>query len=73
MTAIVNSIKPYLTVKQVPSRYPAFTEGSIRWLIFHEKTNGFYRCVRRIGRKVLIDLDQFESWIDEQGGQYASK
>lgn len=55
------------TVKQIPPLYPAFTESSIRWLIFNEKTNGFTCCIRRIGRKILIDLDAFESWI-EQGG-----
>ena len=55
--------------KQIPVIYPtAFTESSIRWLIFNEKTNGFSCCVKRIGRKVLIDLDQFEAWIAKQGG-----
>jgi hypothetical protein len=62
----LNSIKLYFTVKQLPLHYPAFTESSIRWLIFHEKTNGFSRCVRRIGKKILIDANEFESWIDEQ-------
>lgn len=56
-------------VKKIPIIYPdSFTESAVRWLIFNENQNGFSRCVRRIGRKVLIDLDQFESWIDEQGG-----
>lgn len=55
------------SVKQMPFHYSgAFTESSIRWLIFNEKANGFYTCVRRIGRKVLIDLDEFEKWIDLQ-------
>lgn len=59
--------KRYATPKQVPEFYPgAFTESSIRWLIFNEKTNGFSDCVRRLGKKVLIDLDAFEEWIDKQ-------
>ena len=58
----------FLTVKQLPSYYSAFTENSIRWLIFNEKTNGFCRCIRRIGRKVLIDVIEFEQWISEQQG-----
>lgn len=54
-------------IKKIPEHYSgAFTESSIRWLVFNENTNGFSKCVRRIGRKVLIDLDQFESWIDQQ-------
>jgi hypothetical protein len=57
--------KRYAKVKQFPFLYDSiFSESSIRWLIFNEKTNGFSRCVRRIGRKVLIDLDEFEIWID---------
>jgi hypothetical protein len=53
--------------RKIPEVYPgAFTEAAVRWLIFNEKENGFSRCVRRLGRKVLIDLDQFESWIDAQ-------
>ena len=59
--------KRIATIKQIPKIYPGiFTESSIRWLVFNEKTNGFYKCVRRIGRRVLIDLDQFEQWIDSQ-------
>lgn len=68
MTSASSAVKSYLTVKQLPLHYPAFTENSIRWLIFHEKTNGFCHCVRRIGRKVLIDISEFEAWIAKQGG-----
>lgn len=60
--------KRLATVRQIPALYPAFTEASLRWLIFNEASNQFSQCVRRIGRKVLIDLDQFELWIDNQGG-----
>lgn len=62
--------KRLATVKKIPTLYPgAFTESSIRWLVFNEKQNGFCKCIRRIGRKVLIDLDSFETWIDEQDGR----
>ncbi len=61
----LNSGKRLAVTKQIPKLYPGiFTESSIRWLIFNEKQNGFDCCVRRVGRKVLIDLDQFEEWID---------
>ena len=62
--------KRFSTPKKIPELYPGiFTEASIRWLIFDEKRNNFSKCIRRVGRKVLINLDQFESWIDEQGVQ----
>ncbi len=54
-------------VKKIPELYPgAFTESSIRWLIFNAEHNGFAICVRRIGAKILLDLDLFEFWIDAQ-------
>jgi len=62
------------SVKSVPPKYPdaGMTESSLRWLIFNASENGFNHCVRRIGRKVLIDLEKFEEWMDDeamQGGQ----
>jgi len=57
--------KRIFTVKQVSQLYPAFTTSGLRWLIFNEDSNNFSQCIRRIGRKVLIDLDSFEAWIDQ--------
>ncbi len=55
----------YLTFPQAAQRFPAFTEGSLRWHRFNN-TGGFNRCVRQIGRKCVISLRDFRSWIDEQ-------
>ncbi len=65
MTDKIN--KRLAPVKKIPALYPnCFADSSIRWLIVNEHKNGFSCCVRRIGRKILIDLDEFESWIDKQ-------
>jgi hypothetical protein len=59
--------KRWATVRMIPNLYPGiFSQSSVRWLIFNEKQNGFSRCVRRIGKKVLIDLDLFDDWIGSQ-------
>lgn len=64
MTLQIKRLSP---IKKIPEYYPgAFTEASIRWLIFNESSNGFSSCICRIGRKVLIDLDAFEAWINSQ-------
>jgi len=55
----------YLTFPQAAQRFPAFTEGSLRWHRFNN-TSGFNRCVRQIGRKCVISLRDFRSWINEQ-------
>lgn len=55
-----------LTVRQFSQKHPAFPEGGLRHNIFHADKNGFAQCVRRIGRKVLLDEQAVFNWIDEQ-------
>lgn len=44
-------------------------QGGLRHLVFHEKTNGFDKVVRRVGRRVLIDEAAFYVWLDEQNSK----
>jgi len=61
-----------LTVKLFSKKHPAFSEASIRHLIFHASSNGFERCLRRAGRKILILELEFFGWLDNQkmGGSH---
>jgi len=64
-----NEKKPtrrFATVNQTANIFPAFSVSSLRYLIFNGKNNGFEKCVFRVGRKILIDLDLFEAWIDQK-------
>lgn len=65
-TKEINETDEYVTVAQLAQRFPAFSEGSIRWLIFNEQTNGFNKVVRRIGRKVVIRLSAWREFLEEQ-------
>ncbi len=56
--------KRFATVRQAAALYPAFTESSFRWYIFNAKRLNFDKCIRRVGRKILIELDEFEQWLD---------
>jgi hypothetical protein len=62
----ITDIKDYLTIKQLTTENPAFTEGGIRSLIFHANKNGFENCIRRIGRRILISRNAFTNWIEAQ-------
>lgn len=53
-----------LTVKQFTAKYPAFSENSIRWMMFHRKANGLHTAIVTIGKRVLIDEDKFFLWLD---------
>lgn len=43
--------------------------GGLRSLVFNAATNGFDHCIRRIGRRVLIDEDAFFEWVESQNKQ----
>ncbi|OGT07190.1 MAG: hypothetical protein A2X78_03855 [Gammaproteobacteria bacterium GWE2_37_16] len=58
----------WLTIRQLANANPCFTESSLRWIVFHQSTNGFNSCVRRVGRKILINLSAFENWVETNGG-----
>jgi len=72
---------PLFTVEQFANRQPAFTEPSLRNLIFKAEPrqsgkgvipgNGLIECgaIARLGRKVLIDEARFLDWIRDQSAK----
>lgn len=42
--------------------------GGLRHLIFNSKSNGFDECIRRVGKRLLIDEQAFFHWVDKQNG-----
>lgn len=67
----MDAVPNLLTVKQFSAKHSAFPEGGMRYRIFHADKNGFNRCVRRVGSKVLIDESEFFKWINDQNGGVA--
>ena len=76
MNSPTESGSPLLTVRQFATRHPAFTESSLRWLIFQSQSrdsskgvipsNGLHVALVRIGRRVLIDEARFFQWVEAQ-------
>ena len=68
----VSTERTLLTVRQLASRQPAFSEGSLRYLIFCAKPrqssrgtipgNGLHIAIVRVGRRVLLDPELFQMW-----------
>ena len=56
------------TVFQFTEKQPGFTSGGLRTLIFNENSNGLANsgAFIRIGRKILINVGIFFSWIESQ-------
>lgn len=57
-----------LTIRQLVEKHRAFTEGGLRYLIFNKKNNGFAPCVKRMGRKIILDEGAVFKWLDTQEG-----
>ena len=54
------------TVKQLAEECPAFTEWSLRKLVAQGELNGFGGAVVRVGRRVLIDRERFDDWLESR-------
>lgn len=46
--------------------YPKLS--TLRALVFNAETNGFAKVIRRINKRVLIKVDAFFDWVEEQNG-----
>lgn len=61
----VMAAKAMLTVKQFATKYPAFKESSLRWMIFNRESNGFAHCFCKAGpKRILIDEAAFFAKIE---------
>jgi hypothetical protein len=60
-----------VNVAQLSAEIPAFTQPSIRWLIFRASDNGLEAAgaIIRVGRRVLIDQEKFVDWVRSNGGR----
>lgn len=63
--AIKKPTKIFLTKNQAIEKYPFFTQNMMK-NILHKNIDGFRKkCVRKLGRRILIDEDEFIKFIDD--------
>lgn len=55
----------YMTVKQWTSTFGYFSEAGLRHLIFSNQSFN-QTVVKRVGRKLLLDIQALENWIAKQ-------
>lgn len=67
-----HSLNRYQTVKEFVAERSWPTASSIRYYIFYNVFGFEAQCVRRLGRKVLIDTYAFEEWIENQSSREVS-
>jgi hypothetical protein len=57
--------KEYITVKEMPNKFPFIKIGGLRAWIFEDKNN-INECIIRVGKKILFDVQKFQEWIEKQ-------
>ena len=58
-----------LTIRQFAEKHPAFPQGGLRAMRFNSGQNGFAPAFVTIGRKVLIDEEQFFAIVEKQNSK----
>lgn len=60
-----NAIDPIFTVRQFSERHPAFSQASLRNLLFKAHQNGMARhgVIVRVGRRILLSEPRFLQWL----------
>ncbi len=64
------------TIRETARKYPFLSEATLRDKVYHSRErlvrqrrdippNGFARCIVKLGRQILIDLDQLDALIEE--------
>ena len=59
-----NQISRLIPSADWPKYHPWPPIGGLRHLIFHAKTNGFDKVIKRVGRRVLIDEKKFFEFVE---------
>ena len=62
----------YLTIKRFIEEYKKtgwITYDSVRYLIRHQKTNGFSLAFKKVGKRILIDVNEFWDIVDKKNGE----
>jgi len=57
-----------LKVRAFAAKYQAFSEGSLRWMIFNANSNGLAAsgAILRNGRSVILDEERFLAWLESR-------
>ena len=55
-----------IPITEWPTHHSYPPIGQLRALVFNADENGFGHCIRRIGRRVLIDEAAYFEWVAAQ-------
>ncbi len=56
----------YIPVKRWPEFHPWPSVNGLRFMLFHRKTNGLAKAVVKVGKRVLINEEEFFKWVEKR-------
>lgn len=59
----MNELDNIVPLKEFLKRYPWYHEGGIRHLIHNKNKNGFDKCVKKLGNRIFIDVNEFTHFL----------
>ncbi|MDP8208599.1 MAG: hypothetical protein P9L92_18190 [Candidatus Electryonea clarkiae] len=57
-----------LSIKQAIEQGIYINESGLRWLVFNKLTNGYASAFLKVGRRVLVDPDEFIRITKQKNG-----
>ena len=55
-----------MTLQQTVEQNPAFKLEQLRWQLHCRNKSGLSKAVVKIGRRVYLDSDRFNEWLENQ-------
>ena len=55
-----------IPLTQWPEHHTYPNIAGLRYLVFNANSNGFASCIKRIGKRILIDEAAYFAWVDSQ-------
>lgn len=63
-TSIQADLSSWVPMKEIPARYPQFTQAQISRLFWkREEHKGLSRCYRQVGKRGFVCLPLFAQWM----------
>jgi hypothetical protein len=60
-----STLDDYLDIQSFIKQHPQFRASQIRWMIVKKDENGIQPCLKRLGRRIYINVPKFLAWVND--------
>lgn len=62
----MSKVRKYIPIGSWNDEHKWPSESRLRYLVFNAEKHGFSDVVKRVGKSVLIDEENFFNWVEDQ-------